>query len=735
MDFFFEPNGVAVIGATPEPYSGGRFLIANLTLGYQGPIYPVNPKYDEILGLKCYSRVSDIPGPLDLALIFVPADVVPQVLEDCVAKGVRGAILESSGFAEVGPEGKGLQDHCLAIAQKGGMRLWGPNCMGLIDTSKRYVFSFITPEAWQEVINPGGVSLIVQSGLLSAGFVTTLMGDKTLGLAKVCSIGNRSDVEETELLEYLLRDPATNVIALYLESFIHGRRFFELALSSEKPIVVLKGGKTPLGAEASASHTASLAGNNELVRGVLRQAGVHQADDFFEMVDIARTLEKDFRLQQPPEGKARIAILSYSGAAGIVTTDHLVANGLTLAQLSPKTLKRLEELSPPWMPVRNPVDYWPAAEKHGLVLAYKHGIETLHDAPEVDGMIIHLFAGFGIWFLDMKEIMPGIKRPRKPILFWLIGPEKGREPTRMTLEGEGWPTFHEIHRTVKVMASLFEESKKRNKHSAPPSVGQNGPRPAYGGIGGVKGHNIKRHYIAEKPRPLAEEFHLSIPHPLRKWVRQIDDQGTKILDEHEAKKWLESLDLNVVKEVVVKEADEAIRAAEKMGYPVVLKGRVEGKIHKTEAGLVKLNLWSSNQIRSAYHEMLSIKPKPQSFLIQPMLKGDLELIVGITRDPQFGPAVMLGLGGIHAEVYRDVVFRLPPLNPNDLFEMVSELKGQALLKGYRGSKPVDMKSLADWLIKLGWLAMNFEKIQQVDVNPLLIVDGEPVAVDATIIFG
>jgi acetyltransferase len=699
MDFFFEPNGVAVVGATPEPYSGGRFLIANLTLGYPGPIYPVNPKYDEILGLTCYSKILDITGPLDLALIFVPAEVVPQVLEDCVAKGVRGVILESSGFAEVGSEGKALQDECLAIAQKGGMRLWGPNCMGLIDTSKRYVFSFITPEAWQGVINPGGVSLIVQSGLLSAGFVTTLMGKKTLGLAKVCSIGNRSDVEETEVLEYLLRDSATQVIALYLESFIHGRRFCELALSSEKPIVVLKGGKTPLGAEASASHTASLAGNNELVRGVLSQAGVHQADDFFEMVDIARTLEKDFRLQQPPEGKARVAILSYSGAAGIVTTDHLVARGLTLAQLSPKTLKRLEELSPPWMPVRNPVDYWPAAEKHGPLLAYKHGLEALHEAPEVDGVIVHLFAGFGVWFLDMKEIMSGIKEPRKPILFWLIGPEKGREPTRMMLEREGWPTFHEIHRTVKVMASLFEESKKKNRRSRTPSV------------------------------------QLSVPHSLRKVAHQIDDQGTKILDEHEAKKWLKSLHLNVVKEVVVKEVDETIRVAEKMGYPVVLKGRVGEKIHKTEAGLVKLNLWTSDQVKSAFQEMRGINPKPHSFLIQPMLKGDLELIVGITRDPQFGPAVMLGLGGIHAEVYRDVTFRLPPLNPKDVFEMVSELKGQALLRGYRGSKPVDMKDLADWLIKLGWLGMNFEKIQEVDINPLLIVGGKPVAIDATMILG
>jgi acetyltransferase len=710
MNFFFEPKGIAVVGATPEPYTGGRFLVSNLTLGYNGPIYPVNPKYNEVLGLKCYSRVSDIEGPLDLALIFVPAQAVPQVLEDCITKGVCGAIVESSGFAEVGPKGKALQDQCLDIARKGRLRIWGPNCMGLIDTSRRYVFSFIIPEAWKEAMNPGHVSLIVQSGLLSAGFITTLMSNKTLGLAKVCSIGNKSDVEETELLEYLLKDPATKVVALYLESFINGRHFFEIAASSDKPIVVLKGGKSPLGAEASASHTASLAGNYALIEGVLRQAGIHQADDFFEMVDIARTLEKDFYLQHPPDEKPRIAILSYSGASGIVTIDHMEKYGLTLARLSSQTQKRLEELSPTWMPVKNPVDYYPAMEKHGPVLAYNHAIEALHDDPEVDGMIVHLFAGFGIWSLNMKEIMSSIKKPRKPILFWLIGPEKGREPTRLALEEEGWPTFYEIHRTVKVMASLFEKSRRRSRRSE------------------------------------ISQFDFPVPSPLKERAAQAessaegfgpqaDGQKKKILDEHESKKWFEALGLKVVRESVIKDIDEAIKAANAMGYPVVLKGRVEGQIHKTQAGLVKLNLQDADQLKSAYQEMLnlSLKLKPQSFLVQPMLKGDLELIAGIIRDPQFGPAAMLGLGGVRAEVYKDVVFRLVPLNKEDILEMVSDLKGNLLLKGYRGSKPVNMESLADWLIKLGWLGLNFEKIKEIDVNPLLVVDGKPVAVDATII--
>jgi acetyltransferase len=569
--------------------------------------------------------------------------------------------------------------------------------MGLIDTSKRYVFSFIAPDAWKETMNPGHVSLIVQSGLLSAGFMTTLMSNRTVGLAKVCSIGNKSDIEETELLEYLFKDPATKVIALYLESFIHGRRFFELAASSGKPIVVLKGGKTPLGAEAAVSHTASLAGNYDLVRGVLKQGGVHQADDFFEMVDMARALEKGFDLQRPPDGKPRIAIFSYSGASGIVTTDHMEKYGLTLAHLSPQSRKQLEELSPAWMPVRNPVDYWPAIEKHGPSKSYKHGIEALHNDPEVDGMIVHLFVGFGIWFLDMKEIMSSIKKPSKPILFWLMGPEKGREPTRSTLEKEGWPTFHEIHRTVKVMASLFENDRGRREHSE-------GSSPEF-----------------------------QIPRTLTKRIRPFDKEGKKVLDEFEAKKWLKAMNLRVVKEVVARSPEEALKAAKKISYPVVLKGLVEGQVHKTEAGLVRLNLQNVQQLKSAYRKMLRVKIKPRFFLIQPMLKGDLELIAGVVRDPQFGPAVMLGLGGVRAEVYKDVAFRLAPLNQKDVLSMVSDLEGQVLLKGYRGSKPVNMESLAKWLIKLGTFALKFEKIQEIDVNPLLVVDGEPVAVDATII--
>ncbi|HSO72086.1 MAG TPA: acetate--CoA ligase family protein, partial [Thermodesulfobacteriota bacterium] len=650
MKFFFEPRGVAVIGATPKPNTGGLSLITNLTLGYDGPIYPVNPHYSEIVGLPCYPRISEVPDPIELALIFIPATGVPAVLEECLARGLKGAIIESGGFAEVGPEGKALQDRCLEIARRGGMRLWGPNCMGLIDIRKRYVFSFLTPDAWQDVLNPGGVSLIVQSGLLAGGFMTTLMSHKTLALAKACSIGNKSDVDETDLLEYFLEDADTRVIAMYVESFPRGRRFFDLASQGKKPIVVLKGGKTAAGARAAASHTASLAGNFELIRGALDQAGVYQADDFFELVDLARALEMDFERIRPKTGKPRVAVFTFSGAAGIVTSDHLEAEGLTLATLSPATRRRLEQYSPSWMPVNNPVDFWPAMEKHGPEITYREGLAALVEDPGVDGIIVHLFAGFGVWFLDMEKILSGLPRPCKPILFWVMGHEKGFQATRLSIEKQGFPVFNEIQRTVLVLAGLLE---------------------------------------IRETGAVAPEKKLSRVGPLLRQIKQtIEVRPEKVLDEWESKKILRKLGLATVSEILVEDLPGALEAARSFGYPVVLKGRSPGLVHKTEAGLVRLDLHTPEQLQSAFQEMADRPNPPASFMVQPQLKGDLELIAGVVRDPQFGPAVMLGLGGTRAEIYRDVVFRLVPVDREEVKRMVSKLKGRALLEGFRGMTPV-----------------------------------------------
>ncbi|MBW2001698.1 MAG: CoA-binding protein [Deltaproteobacteria bacterium] len=457
LKFFFDPKAIAVVGATAHDNRGGNILLENLTLGYEGAIYTVNPKYNTIMDITTYPTISAIDGIVDLALLFIPAKKTPSVLREYVAKGIKGVILENGGFAEVGPEGKALQDECIAIAKHGKLRLWGPNCMGLIDAKNQYVFSFMTPSLWHGLLKSGGISLIVQSGLLSAGLLSTIMSHKTLGLAKVCSIGNKCDITEIDILEFLLDDPDTKIIALYLESLSNGRRFFELAKSSSKPFVLLKGGKSEAGAMAAVSHTASLAGNYQILHGAIKQAGVLEANDFFEMMDIAQVLEKGFVHRNNASKAGRVAILTYSGASGIVTTDYLEKYGLDLAALSPATIKRLERLSPDWMPIRNPVDYWPAMEKNGPIVALKEGLSALYADPNVDGVIINLFAGMGAWSFDPLELMAVIKDRKKPIFTWLIGLKDVLESAKIRMEKAGWPVFNEIHRLVTIMSTVLQQ--------------------------------------------------------------------------------------------------------------------------------------------------------------------------------------------------------------------------------------------------------------------------------------
>jgi acetyltransferase len=280
MEFFFKPKGIAVIGASANPVKGGYFILNNLIKGFQGGIYPVNPAYPAIDGLPCYPSVLDVPDPVDLAIIFVPAPRVPRVLRECARRGIKGAMIESGGFAESGPEGRQLQDRIIEIRRETGIRIWGPNCMGLVDAVHNFVFSFVLPAIWEKGLDSGNVSLVVQSGMLSAGFLIDIMSNGIMGISKACSIGNKADVNECDILEYLIDDPDTGVIGLYLESIPHGRRFMALCRRSLKPIVVLRGGKSRKGAEAAKSHTASLAGNGAVVGAALAQVGVVEAVDF-----------------------------------------------------------------------------------------------------------------------------------------------------------------------------------------------------------------------------------------------------------------------------------------------------------------------------------------------------------------------------------------------------------------------------------------------------------------------
>jgi acetyltransferase len=686
MQFFFRPRGIALIGATANPRKGGHSILTNLRRGFDGPVYPVNPRYENILDVPCFPSVAAVPDPVDLAIVFVPGPKVPDIIRQCAARGIRGVMIESSGFAEAGPEGQVLQQELVAIARETGIRLWGPNCMGLVDARRRYVFSFVTPTIWDEGLTPGKVSLIVQSGLLSGGFLIDLMTHGTTGISKVCSVGNKVDVNECDLLQYLTEDPDTEAIGLYLEAIPEGRRFLELCRRCPKPIVVLKGGKSPAGAEAARSHTASLAGDGAVVSGAMAQAGVVEAAGFKQMVDICRTLAEYPEIR--PEARGRVAILTYSGGSGIISADGLHALGLPLARLSEQTLAEIKKIFPDWMPVSNPVDLWPAVEQSGAQMVYTAAARAALADPEVDVLFIHAFSGGFDLGLDLKEVADEARRRGKPMVCWLLGGREAARHFQLEVQALGVPVFREIPRAVECIKAVFTP---RNRSVAPAGA------------------------------PLVPDN-----------AREMVQRAAGVLDEHRAKQILDACGIATVAEAIAADSAQALAAAEKFGFPVVAKGLLPEAVHKTEQGLVRLGIASPEALATAWGELHAGMDGKGEILIQPMLRGQPELIVGALHDPQFGPCVMCGLGGVMAEILEDVAFAVAPLSRADALALIDRLKTQPLLNGFRGSTPVDREALAEILVRLGDLMTACPQIREIDINPLICVEGKPVAVDASI---
>ena len=463
MDFFFNPRGIAIIGATTNPLKGGYNILKNLVSGYKGGIYPVNPKYNEIQGLPCYDSVQDLPDPVDLAIVFVPAKIAVPAVAACARRGIKGVMIQSAGFAETGTQGRSLQDELLRIQEETGIRLWGPNCMGLVDAVNRHVFSFVLPSIWKDGMMPGDVSLIVQSGMLSAGFLIDTVSHGTMGISKACSIGNKADVNECDLMEYLVSDPDTKAIGAYLESITDGKRFLKACRSTAKPIVILKGGRSEKGAKAAMSHTSSLAGDAAVISGALAQVHVTEANDFKQMLDLCRTRAMYSHLAKP--GKGRTAILTYSGGAGIVSADFLDQMGLELADLSPGTIQKLGRVFPEWMPPSNPVDMWPAIEKNGAGKVYETAFEAVCSDPHVDAVLFHVFIGGIINTMDMSPLVNIAREHHKPLFVWLLGKRDEALNFQLHVQGLGVPVYRELQRAVECMSALFAGHPSNNADS------------------------------------------------------------------------------------------------------------------------------------------------------------------------------------------------------------------------------------------------------------------------------
>jgi acyl-CoA synthetase (NDP forming) len=454
MDFFFNPKGIAVIGATTNPHKGGNSILKNIVTGFKGGIYPVNPRYSEIESLTCYDSVLNVPDPVDLAIVFVPAQIAVQAVKECARRGIKGVIIQSAGFAETGTKGQLLQDELLRIREETGIRLWGPNCMGLVDAVNGHVFSFVIPLIWDYGLEPGNVSLIVQSGMLSAGFLIDTVSHGTMGISKACSIGNKVDVNECDVLEYLIQDPDTTAIGAYLESITDGKRFLTACRNTTKPIVILKGGKSEKGARAAMSHTSSLAGDSAVISGALAQVQVTEANDFKQMLDHCRTQAAYAHLRH--KSKGRTAILTFSGGAGIVSADFVEQMGLEVADLSPQALQQLAEVFPEWMPPSNPIDMWPAVEKNGPKKVFHTAFKAVCSDPGVDAILFHIFIhGAGV-IPDISPLISMAREHEKPLFVWLLGKREEAFEFQKSTQNQGVPVYRELHRAVECMAAFFK---------------------------------------------------------------------------------------------------------------------------------------------------------------------------------------------------------------------------------------------------------------------------------------
>ncbi len=694
MHFFFRPQAIAVVGATPNRAKGGYAILKNLINTFPGIILPVNPQYTQIEGLTCYPAVRNLPGRVDLAILFIPADRTLSAVGQCIEKGIPGVIIESGGFSEIGASGHDIQKALASLAREGGIRIWGPNCMGIVDARQGFVFSFTDPGVLYRSLKPGRVSLVVQSGMLSAGFLVDILSHDTCGLNKVCSIGNRADVDESDLLEYLMRDGDTGAIGFYLESAQNLRRFTGIyeKHGRSKPVVFLKGGKSASGARAALSHTASIAGNYRILHDTLVQAGMTPADDFHQLVDLCRTLDT---VPPPSKGPAKnIAVLTFSGASGIVASDFMDRLGLKPARLSDATRKTLARFFPSWMPVENPVDVWPAMEQHsgkGLDI-YALALDACLRDPDVDAVMIHTFAGFSRVRLDLEETARISSRYRKPVFVWVLG-EKEHMPAFWQAAGRlGIPVYHELYRAVECMAAALNRSA---------AVCTDTP-------------------LEKAPAP-SPAFPVVLP------------ASGGILDEYASKRILRKAGLPTVEEIPIANITDAVASAAHLGYPVVLKGLAEGRLHKSEAGLVITDIRDANHLEKSFDELLKKLHPGSGMLLQRQVSGWLELIMGYLRDPQYGPCVMFGLGGLFAETLGDAIFSPAPLTLNKAADLVNRLKNRHLLAGTRGKPAAPREDIARCLVSLGELGVSCPSIREMDLNPLILSETGPVIVDASIL--
>ena len=702
LDPLLRPRSVAVIGASRSRESlGGAILHNLLEAGFQGPVYPVNPNTSHVQSVPAYPDVESIPGDVDLAVIVIPAAHVLEAVEACGRKGVQALIVISAGFKEIGPEGAERERELLEAARRHGMRLVGPNCLGLLNTDPKVSLNatFAPVDAL-----PGRVAFSSQSGALGLA-ILDYARRLALGISQFVSVGNKADVSGNDLIEFWERDKGTDLILLYLESFGNPGKFTQIArrVARKKPIVAVKGGRSKSGARAASSHTGALAGSDVAVDALFHQSGVIRTDTIEELFDTALLLA-----YQPVPSGDRVAILTNAGGPGIMAADACESAGLTLPSLQPKTMKALRGFLAPEASVKNPVDMIASA----TAPSYEQALRLLIADQNVDAVIVIFVPPLATGAPEVaRAILAGAAGSKKPILSCFMGSHGLPESLQSLNEGH-IPSYAFPEAAARTLARVVKYGAWR---SAPV-----GKVPELAGIDPDRARAAIEAALAGDSKT-----------------------ATQWLDSDSIAKILAAYGIRTPAARTATNRGEAAVVAKSLGFPVVMKIRSADVIHKTDVGGVKLGLRTEEEAARAFDEIRTslARTKPsarfEGVTLERMVTGGIETIVGMTRDPLFGPVLLFGLGGVAVELLRDVSVRVAPLTDRDADEMIRSIRSYPLLEGYRGSPPSNTASLIDLLHRVSHMATDHPRILEMDLNPVLVFPGTAscIALDVRIKIG
>jgi acetate---CoA ligase (ADP-forming) len=681
------PGAIALIGVSKDPSRiGGRVLKYLRSHGYEGKIFLVNPKYEELEGIRCYPSLASIPSPVDVALVGVPEQAVPSVLEEAGRAKVKSAIIYSAGFSELGAGGKLKQSRIKEISEQYGMPVCGPNCVGIVGFHNKAAMSFSQFLDVPELI-PGHIAFISQSGALG-GAILNRIQDIHIGISSFVSTGNEAVLEASDFMEYFLDDPDTSVIMALMEGIRDGKKFMQVAQRAKdkaKPIIVLKIGRTETGSKAASSHTGSMTGSDAVYEAIFRQYGVIRVGEIEDLYLTASAFSKG----RFPKGN-RVGILTTTGGGGVILTDQLVEMGMTVPDLTPETMSNLAGAAPSFGIVKNPLDL--TAQVINDPFLFPRSMEIFIKDENLDAVIVSIAMVAGGKSKERASyIVETAKLTEKPVLSWWAAGSLSRPGTELIQQSDV-PLFASPERCARTLHSLV-------KYSARLKAGE-------------------------------EKGKSSAPH-LKKKRLQLNEMlpSSGVLTEDKGKEILSAYGIPVTRETLSKDFEQAKANAQRIGFPVALKVISPQIKHKTEAGGLTLNIRDEVELLAAYDRIMrnvsTYDPKAQiqGLLVQEMVPPGKEIIFGAKHDPQFGPMVMFGLGGIHVEVMKDFSLRHAPMTEKDASEMIREIKGYKLLEGVRGDKPVDFQAIMNALLAFSELLSDFEDVfLEIDINPLLVYE-------------